>query len=70
MNERTYQAILIISFWVAFTAILVWWYYRKAFKAQCRKRATLRFLKKTGWEPLEAINYKLWLAYRRQEFYE
>jgi len=70
MHERTYQAILIIASIVAFMAILVWWQYRKAFKAQCRKRASLRFLKTTGWEPLDRINYKLWLTCRRQDIYE
>ena len=70
MQDHTYETIVIVGGSIACIVLYLRHHLRKEFRKERRKRAMLRLLNKTGWEPLDAINYQLWLTYKRQEIYE
>jgi len=58
------MTIMLLLLMVAFIVIACRWENREAYRDECREKARQRLLKKTGWQPLDAINAELYLAYK------
>ncbi|MGO9597027.1 MAG: hypothetical protein ACLP7Q_03305 [Isosphaeraceae bacterium] len=61
------MAIMLLLLMVAFIVTACRWENREAYRDEYREKARHRLLKKTGWQPLDAINAELYLAYSMRD---
>lgn len=65
MDPEKCVAVVLVGLFVLICVLLERWYAREVFKSECWRRAIERLRNTTGWEPLDAVNAKLYDAYRR-----
>jgi hypothetical protein len=70
MEERTYILIVAILIASTFFVLVTRAEARAEFRNNCRWQAFERLRKKVGWEPLDAVNARLYEAYRRLNSHE